>query len=158
MKPHNDSDRGDEAVTQDLQKHALGQHIGTGGGAIAGAAMGASLGPLGAVTGALIGGTFGAIAGRAIAASIDPEGEDAYWQEHFPQEPYFQSGYTFEDYGPAYRMGWQLYSPHTSFESVDKIMSDQWAQSRGNSKLEWHQARDAAKAGWTRMESFQPKD
>ncbi|MES2925133.1 MAG: hypothetical protein V4819_26505 [Verrucomicrobiota bacterium] len=158
MNNHDDSDRTKEAATKDLGKHALGQGIGAGGGAIAGAAMGSGLGPLGAVTGAVLGGVFGAITGRAIAAGIDPEEEETYWQEHYNKEPYYESEYEFGDYGPAYRLGWQLYSPDTSFESAEKTMSEQWAANRGTSKLEWHQARDAAKAGWTRVESLQTKD
>lgn len=155
MKPHDD--RENEDASYGPEDHALGESIGMGGGAIAGAVMGSSLGPLGAVTGAVLGGGFGAIAGRGIALGIEPETEDAYWREHYHQEPYYDSSYAYEDYGPAYRLGWQLYSPHTSFEAAEKIMSAEWAKGRGSSKLEWHQARDAAKAGWSRV-SLQPKE
>ncbi len=159
MKPDNDPDnnKATDEPSYAPEEHGLGTGIGAGGGALTGALMGASLGPLGSVTGAILGGAFGAVAGRAIAAGIDPEAEDAYWHERFNKEPYYESGYAFEDYSPAYRLGWQLYSPQTTFESAEKILSDEWAKGRGGSKLDWHQARDAAKAGWTRMESLHPR-
>jgi len=158
MKPHNDPDKTPDEASYAPEDHGLGTGIGAGGGALTGAAVGSSLGPLGAVTGAVLGGVFGAIAGRAIAAGIDPEAEEAYWQKQYHKEPYYESEYAFEDYGPAYRLGWQLYSPQTSFEAAENVMSEQWIKGRGTSKLEWHKARDAAKAGWNRVASLQAED
>lgn len=157
MKPNHDLKTPEEAIYAP-ESHPVAGGIGAVGGAVAGAAMGAALGPLGAVTGAALGGAFGAIAGKAIATGIDPEAEDAYWQKQYRHEPYYKSEYAFEDYGPAYQMGWQLYSPHQSFEAAEKLMSDEWAKGRGSSKLEWNQARDAAKAGWSRVNSLRPQD
>lgn len=157
MKKNNDIETPDEAIYA-TERHPVAGGIGAVGGAVAGASLGAALGPLGAITGAALGGTFGAIAGKAIATGIDSEAEDAYWQKQYRHEPYYESEYAFDDYGPAYRLGWQLYSPHQSFESVEKIMSDEWAEGRGSSNLEWHQAREAAKAGWTRVQSLQSLD
>lgn len=153
-KPITDSD---EALYAP-ESHPVAGGIGAVGGALAGAALGSSLGPLGAATGAVLGGAFGAIAGKGIATGIDPEAEEAYWQKHYQHESYYQSGYGYDDYGPAYQLGWRLYSPNQSFESAEKVMSDEWAQGRGSSKLQWHEARDAAKAGWSRVHSLQPKD
>jgi len=157
MKTNNETETPEEALYAP-ESHPVAGGIGAIGGAVAGAALGSSLGPLGALTGAALGGTFGAIAGKGIAAGIDPEAEDAYWQKQYRHEPYYESEYAFDDYGPAYRLGWQRYSPHESFESVEKAMSDEWAQGRGSSKLEWHHARDAAKAGWSRVASLQQID
>ncbi|GAA5122020.1 hypothetical protein JIN84_01485 [Luteolibacter yonseiensis] len=157
MKANNDVEAPEEAIYAP-ESHPVAGGIGALGGAAAGAALGAGLGPLGAVTGAVIGVACGAIAGKAIAAGIDPEAEDVYWQKQYRHEPYYESEYAYDDYGPAYRLGWQLYSPHQSFEAAEKVMSDEWAQGRGSSKLEWNQARHAAKAGWSRIGSLQVGD
>ena len=159
MNPHDDPEKNkdsDEPIYAP-EEHGLGEGIGAGGGAITGAAIGSSLGPLGAVTGAVLGGVFGAIAGRGIAVAIDAKAEEAYWEVHHVDEPYYESDYAFEDYGPAYRLGWQHYSPDSSFEAEEEAMADEWAQGRGSSRLEWEKARDAAKAGWSRV-SLLPKE
>lgn len=157
MKTNKDLETPDEAIYAP-ESHPVAGGIGAVGGAVAGAAIGAALGPIGAITGAALGVACGAVAGKAIATGIDPEAEDTYWQKQYRHEPYYESEYAFDDYGPAYRLGWQRYSPHQSFESAEKLMSEEWAQGRGSSKLEWHQARDAAKAGWSRVGSLQPLD
>lgn len=151
MNPENKDEK--DVVSYAAEPHKLGTGIGAVGGAITGAAIGSSLGPLGAVTGAVLGGSFGAIAGAGIAEGIDPDAEEAYWQRRYRDEPYYESEYTFDDYGPAYKMGWQLYSPEVSFEAAEKSIADQWARERNSSRLEWPKARDAAAAGWTKARS-----
>ncbi|MEO5916267.1 MAG: hypothetical protein ABIS50_18660 [Luteolibacter sp.] len=153
MNPKDDEEK--DVVSYAAEPHKLGTSIGAAGGVIAGAALGSSLGPLGAVTGAVLGGAFGAVAGAGIAAGIDPEAEEAYWQRRYRDEPYYESEYTFDDYGPAYKMGWQLYSPHVSFDASEKAMSDDWGKGRGVSKLDWPKARHAAKASWEKVHSSQ---
>jgi hypothetical protein len=133
--------------------HQAAGNIGAVGGGLAGAALGAAIGPLGAVTGAVLGATFGAIAAKGIAEGIDPDSERKYWEGQFHKEPYHDTRYGFPDYDPAYQMALRHYHPQTSFEAVEKDMSDEWAEGRGSSKLEWHEARHAAKAGWDRVHS-----
>src|SRR5205814_10733189 len=49
-----------------------------------------------------------AVAGPAGAAAlIDPTVEEAYWRSNYMPEPYYERGYNFEDYHPAYRTGWE---------------------------------------------------
>jgi hypothetical protein len=143
----------EDVVSYAAEPHKLGTGIGAVGGAITGAALGSSLGPLGAITGAVLGGSFGAVAGAGIAEGIDPDAEEAYWQRRYRDEPYYESEYAFDDYGPAYKMGWQLYSPKVSFEAAEKAMSDQWAEERNSSRLDWTKARKAAAASWERVHS-----
>ncbi|RYD63293.1 MAG: hypothetical protein EOP84_33785, partial [Verrucomicrobiaceae bacterium] len=129
----------DEAVgpVYEETSHLLGTSIGALGGAMTGAAVGSVAGPVGTVAGAIAGGAFGAVAGAAYSLGVDPEVETSYWHDHYQNEPYYRNEYAFEDYGPAYRLGWQLYSPHVSFETAEETMSEEWAKDRGASRLEW---------------------
>ena len=145
-----------DVVSAAAESHRFGAGIGALGGTVAGAALGAFFGPLGALTGAVLGGAFGIIAGMGIAEGIEPETEQAYWERHFQDEPYYETRYAFADYGPAYRLGWQLYSPGAEFEKVEKIMEEQWGEDKGSSKLHWDKAREAAKASWRRAEQSRP--
>ena len=141
-----------DPVSYAAGSHPLGAGIGAAGGALTGAALGAALGPAGAVTGAILGGAFGAIAGEGIAEGIDPEAETTYWQNHYHHEPFYLPGHAFEDYGPAFRLGWESYRPEATFEESEETLRDKWTKDKGSSKLEWEQARDAVRAAWTRVQ------
>lgn len=153
MNPTEDEKKENETTgpVYEENHHLLGTGIGAVGGALTGAAVGSIAGPVGTVAGAIAGGAFGAVAGAAYSLGIDPEVETSYWHERYQNEPYYQNEYAFEDYGPAYRLGWQLYSPHVSFETAEASMSAEWAKDHGSSKLEWDHAREAAKASWGKI-------
>ncbi|RYD47041.1 MAG: hypothetical protein EOP85_06240, partial [Verrucomicrobiaceae bacterium] len=138
------SDNSPAGPVYEENHHLLGTGIGAVGGALTGAAVGAIAGPVGVVAGAVAGGAFGAVAGAAYSLGVDPEVETSYWHDRYRNEPYYRDEYAFEDYGPAYQLGWQLYSPNVSFEMAEKAMSEEWAKNRGASRLEWDHAREAA--------------
>ena len=76
------------------------------GGIAAGAAAGTlAAGPVGTVVGAAIGAVAGGLAGKAVAESIDPTVVDTHWRGRYEREPYFESGMTYDDYAPSYRLG-----------------------------------------------------
>ena len=82
--------------------HPVGTGLGAAaGGVAAGAAAGTVAGPVGTVVGAAIGAIVGGLAGKGVAESIDPTAEEAYWAENYESEPYYEEGYTFQDYHPA---------------------------------------------------------
>ncbi len=81
----------------------------------------------------------------------DEAGEAAYWKEQYRNEPYFDPNYTFDDYEPAYRIGWENHLPDISFENAEGLMAANWEGARGWSRLDWDKARGAAKAGYHRM-------
>lgn len=154
MKPEDSIDK--DPLTKDpissaADTHPIGTGVGAVGGLAVGAAIGSALGPLGALAGASIGAVSGAIAGRGIAEGIDPDAETAYWQRRYRDEPYYQSEYAFDDYAPAYGLGWRMYAPDATFETAEHRMSADWERERGNSKLPWENARDAARASWDRV-------
>ena len=80
------------------------------------------------MAGRLAGSAAGAAAGAAAAVrnavppKVDPELEEAYWREHYAGEPYFDAMYTFEDYLPAFRTGWEGRAKYAgpSFEDVER--------------------------------------
>src|SRR4051794_28124040 len=93
--------------------HPVGTGLGAAaGGAAAGAAGGAMAGPVGAAVGAVVGAVAGGLAGKEVAESIDPTVEDAYWRENYASRPYYDQGMTYDDYGPAYRYGWESRGQH----------------------------------------------
>lgn len=145
-------------TTSDSTKSA----VGTGAGAVVGAAAGAALGTVipgvGNVVGAVIGGAIGlaggAAAGKAIADSIDPKVEDDYWRKNHSKNS-FASGSTYDEYGPAYRYGWETRGKHPisrSFSDVESDLGKDWDRARGSSKLAWDRAKHASKAAWNRVE------
>jgi hypothetical protein len=132
---------------------APGAHpVGTGlGAAAAGAAAGAVAGPVGAAVGAVVGG----LVGKGIAEAIDPTAEEAYWSQNYQREPYYERGYTYADYHPGYRTGWEgraRYEGRT-FDEVEGDLEFDYARHRGKSRLEWDKNRHAARAAWDRFDA-----
>lgn len=138
---------------------APGAHpVGTGVGAIAGgvatgAAVGTVAGPIGTAVGAAIGAVVGGLAGKAVAESIDPTVEDAYWRENYRDRPYVEGDSRYDDYAPAFGMGWTAYEryPDREFDAVESDLAREWPERRADSRLEWDDARHAARDAWQRV-------
>jgi hypothetical protein len=97
-------------------------------------------------------GTASALVGKVPAAKVDPANEELYWREHFGSEPYYDPSFSFEDYLPAWRVGWEGRARHAgrSFEDVENDLEAEFHWNRGSSRLLWEQARDAVRAAWHR--------
>ncbi|WP_367870957.1 hypothetical protein [Luteolibacter sp. Populi] len=130
--------------------------VGTGLGAAAGAAMGAAAGSVAGPIGTLVGAAGGAVVGGSIggelASAYNPEAEEAHWREKYQHEPYFHRDFSFDDYAPAYRYAGERYRRGLNFEAAEKDMGEGWEAYRGSSRLDWTRARDAARAGWERLD------
>ena len=37
--------------------------------------------------------------------AVNPTAEEAYWREAYRREPYYRRDFTYDDYGPAFRVG-----------------------------------------------------
>ncbi len=85
--------------------------------------------------------------------SIDPTVEEAYWRENYASRPYVASGATFDDYGPAYRYGVDTYGRFgdSTFEKAEPELMRDWDRARGTSRLEWNDAKHAARDSWQRL-------
>ena len=141
-----------DPVTGAPGSHPLGAGIGAAGGAATGAAVGAAGGPIVAAAGAVVGGLVGGITGKEVAEGFNPTEDEAYWRERYHREPYYESGYEFDDYGPAYAFGGRSWVSGTTFDSAEGKLSQSWAEAKGRSRLDWQRAREAARAGWNRVD------
>lgn len=84
-----------------------------------------------------------------------PETESEYWRAGYAGEPYYEEGRAFEDYGPAYELGWVSYATYGGeFDAADRVLATDWEVRRGVSKLPWDSARAAARAAWQRAHNL----
>src|SRR5690606_1358981 len=122
------------------------------GGVAAGAAVGTAAGPVGTLVGGAVGAVVGGLAGKRIAEQIDPTAEDAYWSAHYSERPYVTTDYNYDDYGPAYRYGVDAYGRYgtRSFDDIEADLDRGWEGARSGSRLDWHDARHAARESWQR--------
>jgi len=150
-----------DPITGEPGSHPVGTGLGTAGGAAAGAAIGAVGGPVGVAVGGLVGAIAGAAAGHAAGEALDPTAEDAYWKGNYQNELYNDPNYNYDDYGPAYQMGYEGYARHKgrAFEDAEPELALSWSeQPPPASRLRWEDARHAVRAGWHRVERALPGD
>jgi hypothetical protein len=141
--------------------HPVGTGVGAvAGGVAAGAAIGTVAGPIGTAVGAAAGAIAGGLAGKAVAENIDPTAEDAYWRESYQRQPYYQSGMTYDDYAPAYRLGYESRGRYSGgrFDDIESDLATDYQARRGTSRLSWEHAKQAARAAWDRIERAIPGD
>jgi uncharacterized protein (TIGR02284 family) len=83
-----------------------------------------------------------------------PASEVDYWREAYSREPYYEGGRGFEDYAPAYELGWVSYSLYGGeFDAANRVMANDWEVRKGVSPLSWDAARPAARAAWQRADN-----
>lgn len=150
----NESDANRDPISGAPGAHPVGTGVGAAAGGIAAAAAAGTLvgGPIGAAAGAVVGAVVGGLAGKAVAEHYDPTAEQAYWRDNYMQEPYYRNGTSFDEYWPAYNVGgeWRSQYPDRAWEDVEVDIERDYTQRRGTSQLEWQEARDAARAAWSR--------
>jgi len=143
-----------DPISKEPGSHPVGTGIGAAmGGVAAGAAAGVVAGPAGAVVGGMAGAIAGGMGGKEAAEALDPTAEEAYWRENHTLEPYYESGRTFDDYAPAYRLGLQGRREYTgSFDEAESGLAQRWNAQKERSTLDWPQARHASRAAWDRVQ------
>jgi hypothetical protein len=145
----------------DVKKdHSIGAGTGAVAGAVTGAAVGAAGGPVGAAVGAVAGGVLGAKAGDSIAEAVNPTEYTTHFKQNYNTAPYYQSGREWNDYAPAYKYGYDTYGEYRGrdFDSVENDLERKWAETRGESRLAWNEAREAVRDGWHHIERRLPGD
>ena len=143
-----------DPITDEPGAHPVGTGVGATGGAVAGAAAGALGGPVGMAVGGVVGAVVGGLAGKAAAERINPTAEEQHWRENYDKEPYYAKGRSFDDYGPAYRLGVSGRTQHEDpWTAVEPRLAGEWESNRGNSTLNWSEASPAARAAWERVDS-----
>jgi hypothetical protein len=95
---------------------------------------------------------------QSFVERIDATLEEAYWRENYLREPYYERGYTFDDYYPAYRTGWEgrIRYQGRAYEQVERELQRDYQRNRGASQLEWARNRHAVRAAWERFEHTDP--
>ena len=95
---------------------------------------------------------------QSFAERIDATVEETYWRENYLREPYYERGYTFDDYYPAYRTGWEgrLRYQGRTYEQCERDLQRDYQRNRGASQLEWSRNRHAVRAAWERFEHTDP--
>ena len=144
-----------DPITGAPGSHPVGTGVGAAaGGMAAGAAAGTlAAGPIGTAVGAAVGAVAGGLAGKAVAEHFDPTVEDNYWRENYQSQPYYQKGMTYDDYEPAYKLGYESRSRYGSanFDDVDNDLMRDYENRRGKSRLSWDHAKHAARSAWDRV-------
>ncbi len=136
----------------DLSDHNLAKGSGATGGAIAGAAVGAVGGPIGMAAGAAVGAVVGGAVLQGAAGVVNPANEDAHWREAYVREPYYKRELNYNDYAPAYKLGYSARGRSSStFESAEPQLVQDWETTKGSSRLTWEEAKSASRAAWNRI-------
>lgn len=143
-----------DPITHTPGAHPVGVGAGAAGAGAAGAAIGGAMGgPIGAVVGAAVGAVAGGLGGKAAAESVNPTIEDTYWRDNYSTRPYVRQGAAYDLYRPAYQYGWQARMMHSDrhWDEVEKELEAGWLSNRGDSKLDWSDARHATRDAWDRV-------
>lgn len=158
---HDEPDANRDPITKAPGSHPIGTAAGSGSGALAGAAVGGAVGgPVGALVGGVAGAIVGGGAGHAAGEAVNPTVEDKYWRENYNSRPYVRDNTSYDEYQPAYRAGWESATENRGrkFDEVETDVQRRYDSSRGDSKLEWNDAKEAARDAWHRVERAVPGD
>lgn len=158
-----DPKRNPDPITKAPGSHPVGTGIGAaaggaagiGGAIAAGAAMGTVAGPVGTAVGAAVGAVAGGLIGKGVAEGVNPTLEDEYWRDNYVTRPYVKRGAGYEEYAPAYRLGWESRSRMSGkhFDEVEDDLARDWDRAKGKSQLKWDQAKQATRDAWERVDS-----
>jgi hypothetical protein len=88
----------------------------------------------------------------ATISRLEAEREDAYWRRNFWQERYYDSAFDYEDYAPAYCVGYVGCAQYGGeFADAERSLWANWERIRGDSRLPLDQALPAMRAAWQRL-------
>jgi hypothetical protein len=84
--------------------------------------------------------------------TLDATREDSYWQAAYPGERYYSPSLDYEDWAPAYCVGYIGFAQYGgTFEDAEKSLWANWMRIKGDSRLTLEQARQAMRAAWDRL-------
>jgi hypothetical protein len=91
------------------------------------------------------------------APVINPTAEEAHWRNAFRDEPYYRPELGYDDYSPAYRVGYTGPIRRAgSFSALENELHQDWDRVKGRSRLTWTEARQATRAAWERVTEGHP--
>ena len=136
---------------------AVGISAGVAAAVALGATAGTALGPVGTLVGAVVGGIFGGGVGHQIGEDIYPT-QIAWWKNNYSSRPYVAKGADFSTYEPAYWYGLHAGAQtmkseknEKDFDNLEPSLRNNWNLARGDSTLEWDDARPAARDAFHRV-------
>lgn len=88
----------------------------------------------------------------AAAVAVDPEAERLYWRDNFSHQDHYAPGYAFDDYAPAYALGYGSYGQYRDWAEADAQLRGEWDNVKQRSRLSWAHAREATRAAWEKVE------
>lgn len=162
-KDLHDHDANLDPISGEPGAHPVGTGIGAAGAGAAATAIGAVLGgPVGAVVGAVVGSVAGGLAGKGAAEAINPTEEDTYWSTNYASSSYYEPDYSYDDYNPAYRTGYEGYSRYhgtgRTYDQVEPELRQHYESNNSGARLKWEKAKHAARDAWNRVERAVPGD
>ena len=84
-----------------------------------------------------------------IDGRVRPDLEDAYWQSVYWAQPYYRADYSYDDYAPAYCVGYIGHAQYGGcFEDAEKSLCANWLRIKGESRLGIEEALQAIRAAW----------
>ena len=79
--------------------------------------------------------------------------EDLFWSVNYWKESYFRPDYDYEDYAPAYCVGYSGRAQYGGrFDEAETSLCANFVRIKGDSRLTWNEARDAIRAAWQRVD------
>lgn len=149
-----EANRNPDPITGEAGAHPVGTGVGAAAAGAAGAAIGATAGPIGAVVGAVVGSVIGGLVGKSAAEAVNPTVEEGYWREHYRSRPYVRDDYSYEDYHPAYRTGYEGYTRYAGrpYKEVEPELRHAYEAQYPSSSLTWDDAQYATRDAWDRAE------
>ena len=88
----------------------------------------------------------------AVLGPVDAREEDAFWGRVFWRERYYSPDLDYEDYAPAYCVGYIGYAQYGGkYDDAEKSLCANWERIKGDSRLTLDDARLAMRAAWDRM-------
>lgn len=80
--------------------------------------------------------------------------EDEHWRIAYAFEDYVATGRDYEDYAPAYCVGYAGFAQYGgAFEDSERSLWANWERIRGDSRLTLEEALPAMRAAWDRVRS-----
>lgn len=98
-----------------------------------------------------VGGVGGVIGSEAVANTVDPKVELAYWETNYCLQNYYEPNLPYSEYQPAYLIAIDEFRPNLSFEDSEAKLRQRWETDNPKPKLPWESARQVMQDAWQRL-------
>jgi len=88
----------------------------------------------------------------SVLRPVDAVREDDYWRRAFWCEHYYRADFDYEDYAPAYCVGYIGFAQYGGeYDDAENSLCANWERIKGDSRLSLEDARRAMRAAWDRV-------